>query len=267
MINAADVAPAVVNTTVQQAIVRAIAIQTRLGNAQRQRRTTLTLQQAEIAVHVKPADVRVIANKIVENAKPGRLDEVDDKFAEYGARNLSERLKPRSLMHDLNHVAANHGLGEVEELLSDRLAAVRGYNYKGSWRIVQSGIRLWVAFATQFLDYNMACVLPPLCSEHVQKYVATMFSNPGTAYNYVCYLRIGCSEMGDDKMLWDDHGVQVALKGVKKINLEKWGRPARIAWLMTYTWVMSLFTFNKFAGRLRLALAHMFNYELLLRTE
>ena len=128
-------------------------------------------------------------------------------------------------------------------------------------------LRLWVAFATGLLGYDMPSCIPPSCSEHVQKYVATMFTNPGTASNYVYYLRVGCSEVGDSKMAWDDYGVQVALKGVKKINLELWGGPSRIAWLMTSVWVISLMMYNISAGRLRMALAHLFNYVFLLRTQ
>ena len=84
----------------------------------------------------------------------------------------------------------------------------------------------------------MPSCIPPPCSEHVQQLVATMFTNPGTASNYVYYLGVGCSEVGDNQLAWDDYGVQIAFKGVKKINMELWGGPSRIAFLMTSVWVI-----------------------------
>ena len=88
-----------------------------------------------------------------------------------------------------------------------------------------------------------------------------MFTNPGTASNLIYYLKVGCSEVGDNQMAWDDYGVQVALKGVKKINVALWGGPCRIAWLMTNVWVIFLMMYNISAGKLRMALAHLFNYD------
>ena len=101
----------------------------------------------------------------------------------------------------------------------------------------------------------------------MQEHIATMFTNPATASNDVYYLRVGCSEVGDNKMAWDDYGVQVAFQGVKKINLELWGGPSRIAWLMTSVWVISMMIYNISVGRLRMALAHLFNYDFLLSVD
>lgn len=264
---AQDISPAVANTAVRMAICRAIALQTRLGNATRSRRVQIALEQAEVATRVRHINGEQVAANVAKNAQADALDKIDEKFEEFGVQRTKDRPKPRSLIKDLNKVVANHGHSKVEELLNEKVAVVRGFNWKGSWRSIQSGIRLWVAFATGFLGYDMPSCIPPSCSEHVQKYIATMFTNPGTASNYVYYLRVACSEVGDNKMAWDDYGVQVALKGVKKINMQLWGGPSRIAWLMTNVWVISLMMYNISAGRPRMALAHLFNYDFLLRTQ
>ena len=154
-VNVMDIAPAVANTTVRQAITRAIGLQTRLGNAKRSRRVKVTLEQTEVAAGVKPITGEQVVLNIAKNVGPGALDAVDSKLAEHGVQRMKERPKPRSLITDLNKVAATHGQSKVDELLSDRVAAVRGYNWKGSWRSIQSRLRFGLLL--QLVSWATTC--------------------------------------------------------------------------------------------------------------
>ena len=150
-----DIAPAVANTAVRVAICRAIALQTRLGNAIKNRRVQIVLEQAEVATRAKHINGEQVAANVAKNAQADALDKIDDKFEEFGVQKTKHRPKPRSLIKDLNKVAANHGQSKVEELLDEKRAVVRRFNWKGSWRSIQSGIRVWVEFATCLLGHDM----------------------------------------------------------------------------------------------------------------
>ena len=98
----------------------------------RRRRVQVAFEQAEVATRVKHINGEQVAANVAKNAQADALDKIDEKFEEFGVQKTKDRPKPRSLIKDLNKVVANHGQSKVEELLDEKVAVVRGYNWKDS---------------------------------------------------------------------------------------------------------------------------------------
>ena len=96
---------------------------------------------------------------------------------------------------------------------------------------VASGLRLWHQFAVQHLRYSAEATLPPRSTSDVLHLVA-LFKNPGTATNYVSYVRWACA-LSQLSMERFGGQVQMALKGLKKQREESLTGHLRVSTLLT----------------------------------
>ena len=113
-------------------------------------------------------------------------------------------------------IAALGGLDRAErvQLLEARVATLKLTTQRKSLPSVASGLRCWHAFATSVLSYRETDTLPPKCARHIVSFVA-IFQNPGTARNYVSYVRWACvfHRLSAD---WHDQELQMVLRGLDK---------------------------------------------------
>ena len=109
-----------------------------------------------------------------------------------------------------------------------------------------SGLKLWTIFAEQVLGYPKGCSIPPSEADHVVKYIG-MFTNPGTAQNYISNLRLACSYAGKDIKHWDTE-VRMTLRGLKKNDFKLYNGPQRVKLFLTELHIQALFTYNKTRG-------------------
>ena len=79
---------------------------------------------------------------------------------------------------------------------------------------VASGLRLWRNFALQLLNYAADRSLLPRSAQDIVQFVS-IFRNPGTAANYVGYVKWACVFQGLS-LHWHTGQVTMALKGLKK---------------------------------------------------
>ena len=130
---------------------------------------------------------------------------------------ISLQQGPRSATHQLIAAKKAGRTSEVEQVLRDRELQLRLSQQRKSLPQVASGLKAWHLYATGILGYSEEATLPPYSSEHVCGWL-TLFANPGTAANYLSYLRWACREFRKD-LSWSDSAVASLLKSMKKVDL------------------------------------------------
>ena len=86
--------------------------------------------------------------------------------------------------------------------------------------------------------------MPPKMTQHVISYVS-IFSNSGTAANYVGFIKRGCI-LKNYTLMWYTEEVAMAMRGLTKSCLKWFGGPKRTQYLMTTHWVNMVTTYNDF---------------------
>ena len=127
---------------------------------------------------------------------------------------------------------------EVTRLLEERARFLRVECKKGSLSSVASGLHAWHAFATDILGYSESETLPPKQDVDVSKFLA-IFRNPGTAANYVGYVKGACTHLSMVTSWWSPT-VTLTLKGMRAEHLRAAGGPALAKVLLTDEWVAQL---------------------------
>ena len=127
---------------------------------------------------------------------------------------------------------------EVTRLLEERARILRVECKKGSLSSVASGLHAWHAFATDILGYSESETLPPKQDVDVCKVLA-IFRNPGTAANYVGYVKWACTHLSMVTSWWSPT-VTLTLKGMRAEHLRATGGPALAKVLLTDEWVAQL---------------------------
>ena len=127
---------------------------------------------------------------------------------------------------------------EITQLLEERARLLRVECKKGSLSSVASGLHAWHAFATDILGYSESETLPPKQDVDVCKFLA-IFRNPGTAANYVGYLKWACTHFSMVTSWWSPT-VTLTLKGMRAEHLRTTGGPALVNVLLTDDWVAKL---------------------------
>jgi hypothetical protein len=105
----------------------------------------------------------------------------------------------------------------VEKMMTDRELQLRLSQQRKSLPQVAAGLRAWHLYATGVHGYDEKATLPPYSSQHVCGWL-TLFSNPGTAANYLSYLRWACREFRKD-LSWSDAAVGSLLRSMRKVDL------------------------------------------------
>ena len=107
---------------------------------------------------------------------------------------------------------------EAQRMLEIKAASLKASTQKRSLASVASGLRCWHQFAVTVLQYRPEETLPPKCARDIVYFVA-IFQNPGTARNYVSYVRWACVLHRLD-CAWFDPEVQMVLRGLDKHYIE-----------------------------------------------
>lgn len=118
-----------------------------------------------------------------------------------------------------DQIAALRHMDEESRLLvlEARAAELKTQTQRKSLPSVASGLRCWHSFANQVLQYRDEETLPPKCARHVVQFVG-IFRHPGTARNYVSYLRWACAFHRLDTS-WCDQEVQMVIRGLEKSHV------------------------------------------------
>ena len=155
--------------------------------------------------------------------------------------------------------------GKTVEYLETRATQLKGEVILKSSNSVISGLRMWHFFACDVLGYTYYATLPPASARDVVLFVS-VFSNAGTAANYIYYIRYGCKFKGHSTA-WCTDEVRLALKGLKKENLRMFGGPARTKFLLKRVHIMMLYKFNVMKGNIDRATTTMVGWFFLLRLQ
>ena len=94
----------------------------------------------------------------------------------------------------------------------------------GSLDSVASGSHVWHTFATDILGYSEDETLPPKRDVDICKFLA-IFKNPGTATNYIGYVRWASTHLSMVTDWWSPT-VTLTLKGMRAELLRTTGGPA-----------------------------------------
>ena len=130
---------------------------------------------------------------------------------------LMVRTGPRATTQKLAEaVKTGRGL-EVTAFLDSREQALKLETQRRSLPQVASGLRAWHAFAVGVLQYDPNATLPPGCTNDVVKYLQ-VFSNPGTAANYLGHLRWACKAYNKG-VTWSTPELGMLVKGLQKMDL------------------------------------------------
>jgi hypothetical protein len=106
---------------------------------------------------------------------------------------------------------------ELQEMLANRETELRLSSQRKSLPQVAAGLKAWHIFATGVLQYSAEATLPPESSSDVSKFLLC-FSNPGTAANYLSYIRWSCREF-KKSLLWSDSSLTSLIGSIKKQDL------------------------------------------------
>ena len=178
---------------------------------------------------------------------------------------LDMKPRPRQLLSEL--MIAGCGDGEkVQECLDQRAKQLKLANIAKSKPATISGLKLWTNFAEQVLGYPRGCAIPPSEADHVVKYIG-VFTNPGTAQNYISNLRFACTYAGKDNKHWDTEEVRMTLRGLKKIDFKLYKGPKRVKFLLTELHIRALYTYNKTRGWMVWAVCILMSWCFLLRAQ
>ena len=107
-----------------------------------------------------------------------------------------------------------------------------------SFDSVASGLHVWPAFATDILGYSEDETLPPKQDVDICKFLA-IFKNPGTATNYVGYIKFASTHLTMVTSWWSPT-VTLTLKGLRVEHLRTNGGPSITKVLRTDEWVAQL---------------------------
>ena len=129
--------------------------------------------------------------------------------------------------------------------------------------VTRSGLKSWHKFALLVWNYPESATLPPKKPAHVISYV-TIFSNTGTAYNYVGHIKRGCIYK-NYPIEWYTDEVTMALSGLKKTCLKWYGGPTRTKFLMTSKMVQMIVGYNTPNGKVQFARCLQLSWQFLLR--
>lgn len=141
-----------------------------------------------------------------------------------------DRPRPADSIRSLASVLAN-SREQMLDYLEQRTLAMQAQSFSGSSSSAQAGVRSWNFFASDVLQYG-AQTIPPRSSLHVCFWIAACFTNPGTAQNYLTFLRNICTMSGFPRLEWDLNDVKMTIRGLKKWSLRNWGGPSRIMFLL-----------------------------------
>ena len=103
---------------------------------------------------------------------------------------------------------------EARSHLQTAVANLKLHARKGSLKSVASGLRLWHTFASTVLGYTEDRSLPPEVEGDVCLFIA-IFQNPGTATNYVGYIKWACQYLALS-LDWHGSDLKITLQGLKK---------------------------------------------------
>ena len=130
---------------------------------------------------------------------------------------LMMRTGPRETTQKLAEaVKTGRGL-EVTAFLDSREQTLKLETQRRSLPQVASGLRAWHAFAVGVLHYDPSATLPPGCTQDVVKYLQ-VFSNAGTAANYLGHLRWACKAYKKG-VTWSTPELGMLIKGLQKMDL------------------------------------------------
>jgi len=102
----------------------------------------------------------------------------------------------------------------VTAFLAQRELEVKMETQRRSLPQVASALRCWHRFAVDLLSYGEEATLPPGNEADVVQYLS-IFSNPGTAGNYLSALRWSCRAFRKS-LAWNGPEIGVTIKGLKK---------------------------------------------------
>ena len=102
----------------------------------------------------------------------------------------------------------------VTAFLGQRELELKMETQRRSLPQVASALRCWHRFAVDLLSYGEEATLPPDNAADVVQYLS-IFSNPGTAGNYLSALRWSCRAFGKS-LAWNSPEIGVTIKGLKK---------------------------------------------------
>ena len=106
------------------------------------------------------------------------------------------------------------------------------------------GLKSWHTISILVWNYSDEATMPPKMTHHVISYVS-IFSNRGTAANYVGFIKRGCI-LKNYTLVWYTEEVAMAMRGLKKSCLKWFGGPTGTQYLMTTHWVSMVTKYNDF---------------------
>lgn len=157
------------------------------------------------------------------------------------------------------------GQTQALEALNKRAHTLKAAVVQGLIRSVASGIRCWHMFACNLRHYGEK-TLPITCAWHVLQFVG-IFSNAGTAANYITYLRYVHKFFTWPCEHWDTGKVKMAVKGLNRLNLIEYGGPAAVRFLLTEDHTQLCARFFITLAKTQLALCIMASWEFFLRVQ
>ena len=124
---------------------------------------------------------------------------------------------PRAAMGALIRAKERGQTAEMQEMLVNKEHELRLSSQRKSLPQVAAGLKAWHVFATQILGYSDEATLPPESSNDVSKFLV-MFSNAGTAANYLSYIRWSCKEF-KKSLQWSDSSLSSLIRSIRKQDL------------------------------------------------
>ena len=200
--------------------------------------------------------------EFVLQAKPESLLRNDGELQSMGITPNNTKMMPRQILAELN-TATLVDQAKVQHTLSERGEMMKLASFGGSIDATRSGLKSWHKFALLVWNYPESATLPPKKPAHVISYV-TIFSNTGTAYNYVGHIKRGCIYK-NYPIEWYTGEVTMALSGLKKICLKWYGGPTRTTFLMTSKMVQMIVGYNTPNGKVQFARCLQLSWQFLLR--
>jgi len=188
----------------------------------------------------------------------------DMNSTQAGMSPFQQSQRPTTSFSELG-VAMQRNPEAARKAMEDRRDMLARASVQGSAPMVRSALKLWHFFAMLMFGYNENATLPPKEARHVSCWL-TMFRNPGTAQNYVSYLRWACRFEGFS-LHWDTDMVKQTLNGMRKCHL-KWFHGANVCkFKLRNHMVTTLYHFFMTAGHGDMACAILFNFEFCLRAK
>jgi len=185
-----------------------------------------------------------------------------NKTAEDGLAGFGEAVPRRAIGMAANAVAAG---ADVRGTLAAKAQLLRIETQRKSLASVVSGLRAWHNFAVGVLKYPADRSLPPLSDDDVCAFV-TLFSSPGTASNYVGYIRWTCHELRVG-VSWDTTRVGRTIKGLGKLNIKLLGGTLPQKWRLSQASLQAVVSMADAIGSPDWAVLALVSWEFLLRVQ